>query len=79
MEPPDYDLSKIHTVPLALFCGLGDQLSSPGDFRWAKEELTNANVVFYKEYEKCGHMYFLVPAHPRTHFKEMMDLMKEHN
>jgi hypothetical protein len=39
VEPPVYDLRKISKVPIALFCGKGDLLSSNDDFRWTKDEL----------------------------------------
>jgi len=28
MTPPEYDLSKIKEVPIALFCGIKDRLAS---------------------------------------------------
>jgi lysosomal acid lipase/cholesteryl ester hydrolase len=34
---PEYDLSKIRDVPIALFCGRKDVLASPEDYEWTKE------------------------------------------
>ncbi len=34
---PEYDLSKIKDVPIALFCGRNDVLASPQDYEWTKE------------------------------------------
>lgn len=77
-EPPEYDLSKIKGVKLALFCGKTDLLSSPKDYTWCRDQLVNAEVVFFKEYD-AGHAYFLFPAHPRPHFRDMAELIKKHN
>jgi hypothetical protein len=55
-----------------MFCGLDDLLASTDDFRWTKDQMVNANIVFYKEYPGVGHMHFLIPAAPRESFTDML-------
>jgi hypothetical protein len=60
-EPPEFDLSNIKDIPIALFCGTEDLLSSPGDYKVLARVLQDNNsCVFYKEYD-MGHLAFLIP------------------
>jgi hypothetical protein len=71
-------LSKIHDVPIALVCGRLDMLSSPEDYLWLKEEfLRSKTLVYFKEFE-LGHLGILMPKE-RTHFYEMLELMKSYH
>lgn len=82
-EPPEYDLTKVKGVPIALFCGLKDQLASPLDYHWLMEHLLENNttddqtLIYFKEFN-LGHMGFLVPPN-RQHFYEMLELCKAYN
>lgn len=60
ITPPEYDLSKIKEVPIALFCGIKDRLASKEDYQWTRDQL-GSNVVFYKEYD-LGHLGLMCPA-----------------
>ena len=71
-------------MQIALFCGSGDKLASPGDYKWLKEEqlkyLDLQGKLWYKEYENWGHMAFLLPANAKeSHFKDMFELMMKYN
>ena len=75
-QPPAYDLSSIYGVPIALLCGSKDQLSSPGDFRWLRDQL-GQTLCYYKEYD-FGHLGFLIPPDKRIFF-DILELVKRHN
>ena len=79
MQPPTFDLSKINTVPIAMFMGSGDLLASPKDYKWTIDQMVNANIVYQKEYPKMGHMYFLAPTNAKEVFSEYTDLIKKYN
>jgi len=74
--PPEYDLSQIKEVPIALFCGSKDQLASKDDYLWLREQLLDT-LCYFKEFN-LGHMGFLIPPN-RQHFYEMLELCKAYN
>lgn len=56
-EPPIVDLTTIETVvPIAMFVGADDELASPIDARWTRDQLGDA-VVHYQE-QPGGHISF---------------------
>lgn len=57
-EPPEYNLKSIKGFKIALICGEEDKLSSFKDVEWLVSELGD-NVVYFKKYEKMGHISFL--------------------
>lgn len=76
--PPEYDLSAIKGMPCALFCGKKDQLSSPEDYKWIRDQLAEQmSCVFFKEYD-MGHLAFLMPPDNRFFF-EMLELIRRAN
>ncbi len=58
-RPLEYDLSKIKEIPIALFGGKEDKLSTEEDIDWLKIKI-GENLVFNKFYEKMGHLSFLM-------------------
>jgi lysosomal acid lipase/cholesteryl ester hydrolase len=72
-EPPEYELNMINDVPIALFSGAGDKLSSPKDVLWLKQQLGN-NVLIHKEYN-LGHSSFLM-AKDMSWFNDVIDIME---
>ena len=76
--PPEYDLTRIKDVPIALFCGLKDRLASAGDYRWLKEQLSvNNTVKYYREFN-LGHCGFLIPP-SYEHLYEIVNLAKQYS
>ena len=66
--PPELSLHSYQNMPIALFCGATDKLSSPLDYMWLRDELLkNQNCVYYKEYH-FGHVAFLMPPDKRLCF-----------
>ena len=67
-------------MPIALFCGSTDKLSSPPDYEWLRNELAkNGNCTYFKEYD-MGHAAFLMPSEQdRYYFIEMLMLCKHFN
>ncbi|CAI2367552.1 unnamed protein product [Moneuplotes crassus] len=56
-SPPDIDLTRIHSVPIALFCGNYDVISSKFDVDWTKSKLSKDCLVFHQNYD-YGHISF---------------------
>lgn len=61
-----YDYSSKTEIPIALFVGKEDKLSTPEDARFIRNAfLKNGNLHFYKEYDNMGHATFFL-----TKYKE---------
>ena len=58
--PPEIDLTKLHLVPIGLFCGDGDELADTTDVNWLRTQLSKEVVKFDKIYEKYGHLTFII-------------------
>lgn len=56
-SPPLIDLSKIHSVPIALLCGKTDVIVPIQDSHWTRDHLNKDVIAFYKEYD-YGHITF---------------------
>jgi len=77
-EPKEYNLDDIKGVDIGLFAGVEDKLATLRDVRWLKEKLSkNKNVVEYKEYEKMGHLTFLMPLE-MSWFDDVLSLIKKY-
>lgn len=74
--PPDIDISKIHSVPIALMVGKYDTIVPLGDSKWTKEHLNPSVVDFYKEYE-YGHVSF-VAAKDMSYLEDVDMLLRKH-
>ena len=71
-------MNKISEIPIALFCGKLDMLSSPDDYLWLKSQLLETkSMIYFKEFD-LGHLGVLMPK-DRTHFYEMLELMKAYH
>ena len=73
--PPPVDLSKITTVPVAMFVGLVDDLGDPADNRWARSQI-GGNVKFYQEYS-LGHSSFMV-AKDMSYFDDVFTVLDQY-
>ena len=70
--PPAYDF-KVKNFPIAILGGINDNMSSPIDFRWLRDHLSETDsCVFYKEYE-FGHLGFLIPPN-NDYFFELLEI-----
>ena len=65
MDDPEviYELEKIPAdINIGLFVGLEDELGNIESNRWLKDQLSHlGSLKFYKEYEKMGHLTFMLP------------------
>ena len=76
--PPEYDMSKIKDIPIALVGGTTDRLASIADFQEMRDTLHQTNsCVFYKEYD-FGHLGFLIPP-DNLFFYELLELCSMFN
>ena len=76
LKPPDYDMTEIQGIPLALVCGREDLLSSQKDYLTIVAQLTATDsLVSFKEYD-IGHIGMLVPVE-NTHIDDMVALLKK--
>ena len=75
-EPPEYDLSKIKHVPIAIMAGTDDILASLADTRWIKDKLDPNVVVFHKEYN-MGHISF-VAGKKTEYIDDVLKLLKQY-
>ncbi|XP_033306103.1 lipase 1-like [Bombus bifarius] len=57
-EPPKYNISKI-TMPITLFCGDNDWLSSPVDVMRLSNELPRKPIIYKVPFAKFNHIDFL--------------------
>jgi hypothetical protein len=73
-EAPEYDLSRVQDVNLAMLCGTKDKLVSPGDYLWLRDQL-GANVKFFKEYP-LGHLGLQMPAN-KDHFADIAQVLAD--
>jgi lysosomal acid lipase/cholesteryl ester hydrolase len=56
-----YDLTKITKIPIAMFVGKDDKLSTVEDSRELRNLLIKSGaLIFYKEYDKFGHSTFFL-------------------
>ena len=78
IEPKEYQLENINGVAIGLFTGTEDKLATLKDVRWLKEQLDkNNNVVEYKEFDKMGHLTFLMPLEMKW-FDDVLNLIKKY-
>ena len=59
-SPPEIDLTKLHIVPIGLFCGDGDELADTADVNWLRTQLSSSVLKFDKIYKGYGHVTFVV-------------------
>jgi len=58
-----YDLNKIKNIPIALFVGADDRISTVTDNRILKDILeNNQSLDFYNEYANTGHASFFISS-----------------
>lgn len=56
--PPQIDVSKISHVPIAMFVGKQDDLATPEDTRWARDEIKT--TIYYEELDNFDHGSFML-------------------
>lgn len=74
-EPPKYNLSKI-TMPITLFCGNNDWLSSPIDVMQLSNELPEKPIIYKVPFAKFNHIDFLwaIDAFELV-YKKLLDML----
>lgn len=76
-EPPRYNLSKI-TIPIVLFYGNNDWLSSPQDVIKLTNELPKKPIIYKVPYAKFNHIDFLWAMDaPKLVYKKVLKMLKE--
>ena len=62
VDPPHYQLSNIKGLHILMVCGTSDNLASPADYLWLRDELKadNKNKVEFIEFPN-GHLGLLIP------------------
>eukprot|EP00347_Sterkiella_histriomuscorum_P008746 403343911 len=78
-SPPEIMLENIKEVPIGLFCGENDQISTVEDNRIIRDRLQqNGKLVHYKEYKNIGHSSFMVAKDPQ-YMKDVIELLQKYN
>lgn len=72
---PDIDLTKITDVPIAIFCGSKDPMSTVRDNHWLRRQLKSV-LVYYKEF-RAGHISFQL-GRDVSYFADMDKLLLEY-
>lgn len=75
LEPPPVDLTKIHSVPVALLCGKYDMFSPVEDSEWIKSQV---NPAFFKIYDTHGHITFQI-GKDMSYLNDVQKLIKEYS
>lgn len=76
-EPPRYNLSKI-TIPIVLFYGNNDWLSSPQDVIKLTNELPKKSIIYKVPYAKFNHIDFLWAMDaPKLVYKKVLKMLEE--
>ena len=74
-----YNFSNIPgEIPIVMMVGADDQLASPGDSEWLRNQLESRKkkVIFYKEYSEMGHLTFLLPDQILPYYNDTIDFIK---
>ncbi len=75
---PLFKIENIKDIPVALFCGTEDLLSSEQDYYWLRDCLqTTGSLAFFGEY-KLGHVSLLMPE-DKSHFQDIIKELDRHN
>jgi lysosomal acid lipase/cholesteryl ester hydrolase len=72
-DPPEYDLTTIHDLPIALFSGSDDKLAAPEDVEWLASQLGD-NLIYQKKYQGMGHSTFLM-ADSMDWFNDVIEIL----
>lgn len=76
--PPNFNVDNIRDIPVALFCGTQDLLSSHEDYKWLKDTLEkNRSLAAFHEYP-LGHLGLLMP-NDEQNFKDILKVLKDYN
>lgn len=76
-EPKEYDLSLIYDIPIALFAGKQDKLSTPTDVTWLAAQL-GENVIFSKTYDNMAHTTFIMSKDMKW-FEDVIEIIDMYN
>lgn len=74
--PPEIDISKIHSVPVAMFVGKQDTLANHVDCKWAASQI--ASTVHYQEIDNCDHGSYLLGKDVSFMF-DVINLVQKYN
>lgn len=72
--PPLIDVGQIDEIPVALFCGNRDNLSTLKDTNWLKDKIKS--LVYYKEF-RASHLSFQLGKDMR-YFQDVLKLLAAH-
>lgn len=75
--PPNLDISKIKDVPIALFVGKQDDLSTPEVGQWTKNKVKD-NIVYYNEMDNHDHFSSAV-AKDMSFMNDVIELLDGFN
>jgi hypothetical protein len=76
--PPDYNLSDISGVRMALFYGVNDDLADMKDVSRLLLELPDDTVAYHKKVQRYGHMDFVWAKDARTEiYDELIAFFKQ--
>ena len=57
-QAPEIDVSKISHVPVAMFVGKQDDLATPADTQWARDQIKT--TIYYEELDNFDHGSFML-------------------
>lgn len=58
MKQPEFDLTQIDKVPVAMFVGKQDDLAVPEDTQWARDQIPS--TIYYEEIDNFDHGSFML-------------------
>jgi len=75
-EPKEIFLSKIKTMPIAMYVGAQDPLATPYDTKWASEQL--GNVIHYEVMDNFDHGAFTLGL-DMSYMNRVLENIAEYN
>ena len=74
-QPPLIDVEKLSKVPIAMYVGKQDDLSTTSDARWAQKSIKT--IRHYQEVDNCDHGSFLTGL-DMSFMDSVLDQVKMH-
>ena len=74
-DPPEYNLTNINGIPVAIFYGTSDEISEPSDVQWLIDQLGD-NVVYTQSYE-YGHISYYTAIN-MTYLEDLNNLATQY-
>lgn len=73
-NPPAIDVSKISHVPVAMFVGKQDDLATPEDTQWARDQIKT--TIYYEELDQFDHGSFML-GKDMSFMERVLQLVKQ--